>query len=89
MLDKTSLSFDMNNLETMSSCYVYNDSSMAANHAHLRFEMENECTRDVYSKKNNDQFSQETIDVYRRGVYNGMLYSDTYTPLDKVTQVIT
>ena len=65
MLDKTSLSFDMNNLETMSSGYVYNDSSMAANYAYLRFEMENECTRNVYSKKNSGltiyQFSQEKL----------------------------
>ena len=61
---------------------------MAANHAYLFFEVNNGCTRDVYAKEGGlakYQFTREIINVYSRGVYNGMLDLDTFTPLDEVT----
>ena len=45
--------------------------------------------KDVYAKESGlakYQFTQETIDVYSCGVYNGMLDLDRFTPLDEVAQ---
>ena len=58
---------------------------LPADHAYLRFELKDGCTRDVYVKKENGlakyQFTQETIDEYSSGVYN-----DHFAPLDEVTR---
>ena len=64
--------------------------ALAADCAHLHFEIKDGCTRDVYAKKESwlakYEITRETIDVYSCGVYNGMLDLDPSTPLDGVTQ---
>ena len=63
--------------------------ALAADHAYLRFEVKNGCTRDVYAKESGlakYRFTRETIDVYICGVYYGMLDLDHFALLDEVTQ---
>ena len=56
---------------------------LAADHAYLRFEVKDGCTKDVYAKERGLAkylFTRETIDVYSCGVYNGMLDLDPFAP---------
>ena len=63
--------------------------ALAADCAHLHFEIKDGCTRDVYAKKESwlakYEITRETIDVYSCGVNNGMLDLDLFAPLDEVT----
>ena len=62
---------------------------LAADHAYLRFEVKDGCTKDVYAKESGLAkylFTRETIDVYSCGVYNGMLDLDPFAPLEELTQ---
>ena len=62
---------------------------LAADHAYLRFEVKDGCTKDVYAMKSGLArylFTRETIDVYSCGVYNGMLDLDPFAPLEELTQ---
>ena len=62
---------------------------LAADHAYLRFEVKDGCTKDVYAKESGLAkylFTRETIDVYSGGVYNGMLALDCFAPLEELTQ---
>ena len=62
---------------------------MAANHAYLRFEVKDGCTKDVYAKESGLAkylFTRETIDVYSCGVYNGMLDLDISHPLKNLPE---
>ena len=62
---------------------------LAANHAYLRFKVKDGCTKNVYAKESRlakHLFTCKTIDVYRCGVYNGMLDLDPFAPLAELTQ---
>ena len=59
-------------------------------YAYLCFEVKDGCTMNLYAKKDSGlvkyQYTQESVNVYCCGIYNGMQEFDLFPPLHEVTQ---
>mgnify|MGYP000070028485 FL=1 len=64
----------------------------ALDHAYLRFEMKDGCSRDAYAKKESVlaeyQCTWGTLDVYSYGVYYGMIELDPRTPAQSCARIV-